>query len=97
MVWSWREAVASVGMMAGVGTLKAVPRATRIWFLKGEPGTRVTQSAEHRGLKGHRGDTALKPFLRILWGAPNLCECGCCPGAHTRRGRLQLPWLLNTL
>lgn len=80
MVWSWREAVVAAGKMAGMGTLKGVRRATRIWFLKGKTGTRVTQSAEHRGLKGHLGDTALKPFLRILWGAPTFVSVGAVQG-----------------
>lgn len=82
-MWSWREAVIAAGMVGGVGTLKGVPRVTCIWFLKGETGTRVTQSVECGELKGHWGDTVLKPFLCILWGAPNLYECGCCPGAHS--------------
>lgn len=88
-MWSWREAVVAAGIMVGVGTFKGAPRVTHIWFLKGETGTHVTQSVEHGELKGHWGDTALKPFLCILWGAPNLCECGCYPGAHTHGGRLQ--------
>lgn len=72
-------------LQAYVGFLKEVHRATHSWFLKVEAEAEA-QSIEHWGLEAHWGDSSpyLKPFLHILWCAPNVCECGC-SGTHALR------------